>query len=90
VTFGENVSSFLVTLDIPSDVSSQKPSKFKNTLPTQAKPAGIVVIEAKNESGGPVSLGSPAWKMASGTEIAVEGFNGQSGKVNVTLLVLGG
>jgi hypothetical protein len=90
VTFSENMAAFAITLDIPSDVSASKPVKFKNTLPAQQKPLGVIVVEAKNASGEPVSLGSPAWKMNSGTEVAIQGFNGQDGKVNVTLLVLGG
>ena len=90
ITFGENGNAFVKNLDIQGSVSAEQPAKFKNELPAQQKPIGIIVIEAKDGSGVPVSLGSPAWKMTSGTEIGIQGFNGQSGMVKVTLLVLGG
>ncbi len=91
LTFGENGNAFLKEMEIPGDVSANKPVKFQNSLPAKTPPVGIVVISAKDGNGNPVSVGSAPWQATGGTDIAIVGpFQGQSGKMSVNLLVIGG
>jgi hypothetical protein len=70
------------------------PIRIKNELPGNARPSGVIIVDARdvtNAAAFPVSLGSPAWSVST-DQVVISGVIGlqPNRKYLLTLAVLGG